>query len=158
MLEPRAVACHEAAHAVAARKLDVHGPISYVELDTNGPPSGKVVFVRPDNYPPVSKAEDTIVQQLVGAVAECRVTGEWEAAKSGAEDDYERVTRYARGYKLIPPSTNPPEAMLEAWEAEARSFVANHWSKIEPLANALLAARITNGVRTLSGNAVERLL
>lgn len=156
------VAHHEAAHAIAAVELGVPGSIAFIQVDDDDLAGGRVRFVPGTASVPFTdvKAHDWIIQQLVGAEAEARITNELPTARSGAQDDYERARSYAERFKLAAPADpdeNPSRIERDDYEVEAQEFVEKHWGKIVKVANEILA-RPTVRTKTMTGGDVYDLL
>ena len=157
-IRARATAFHEAAHAVAHLRLRLPGKLQWISLEDDAVPAGHTEIERPRECDPTSdRAFDCITQQLVGAQAEFKITGEWPTALSGAADDYRDAKAYARCFGLIPTKTDPPPKMWEAWQEQAGQFTTEHWRAITRIAEALLAKPTQDGKKILDERAIREL-
>ena len=157
----KAVAHHEAGHAVAAIELGVPGAIAFIQVDDEDLAGGRVRFVpgTPDMPRTEDDARDWITQQLVGAEAEARITEELPSARSGAKDDYDRARDFANHVGIQPafdPEEYPARTERDGYETLALEFVNEHWAKIVKLAKKILEERAIR-TRTLTGGDVYKL-
>lgn len=90
------------------------------------------------------RAEMLIMVALAGSEAEKRVTGRYN--HRGAESDM----HYAGGLTMyLTGSAEEAEALLRWLTIRTRNVLENHWSTVEPLADALLNEQRLNGKRIL---------